>query len=179
MPKLTMNILKKGLIYKTYDWTRSYITYCKTRYHIKDVFYGDDFKMVIKRYLNVELDKDWLGRLYGVINPNVDINGNLNVNNVIIEIDDNNTNTDEYVKTWIYKQLNMIGQLFNMRNLYSNISMEIEHIGPMNMDNYLVIFDITDRIEMSTSFKKMMKTLGTYAITGCVTIGVLLLFGVI
>ena len=81
-----MKLFKHGIIYRTYDFVKSYIEYRKTRNAIKDVFYGDDFTMVIKRYLNVDLDKDWLGRLYGVINPNVDIKGNLNVNNVIIEI---------------------------------------------------------------------------------------------
>ena len=174
-----MNILKRGIIYRTYDLVKSYMGYRKTRNAIKDVFYGEDFPMVIKRYLNVDLDKDWLGRLYGVINPNVDIHGNLNVNNVIIEIDGNNTNTDEYVKTWIYKQLSMMGQLFNMRNLYANINMEIEHVGPEDQDNYLIIFDIVDRGIMATAFKKLMKTLTTYAVVGVSVLGILLLTHII
>lgn len=159
-----MNIFKHGLIYKTYDLAKSYIAYRKTRSAVKDVFYSDDFKMVIKKYLNVELDKDWLGRLYGVINPNVDIDGNFNVDNVIIEIDGNNTNTDEYVKNWIYKQLSVMGQLFNMRNLYMNINMEIEHVGPIYYDNYLVVFEIVDRPILANAFKKWLKTITTYTV---------------
>ena len=174
-----MNVFKHGIIYRTYDLVKSYMGYRKTRNAIKDVFYGEDFPMVIKRYLNVDLDKDWLGRLYGVINPNVDIHGNLNVNNVIIEIDGNNTNTDEYVKTWIYKQLSMMGQLFNMRNLYTNINMEIEHVGPEDQDNYLIIFDIVDRGIMTTAFKKLMKTLTIYAVVGVSVLGILLLTHII
>ena len=174
-----MNLFKRGIIYKTYDFVKSYIRYRKTRNAIKDVFYGEDFPMVIKKYLNVDLDKDWLGRLYGVINPNVDIKGNLNVNNVIIEIDGNNTNTDEYVKTWIYKQLSMMGQLFNMRNLYTNINMEIEHVGPEDQDNYLIVFDIVDREIMTSSFKKFMKTLTTYVVIGVSVLGILMLTHII
>lgn len=137
------------------------------------MFYSEDFKMLVKQYLNVELDKDWLGRLYGVINPNVDINGNLNVNNVIIEIDGNNTNTDEYVKTWLFRQLNVMGQLFNMRNLYSNITMDIEHVGPVTQDNYLIVFDIDGRQEMASSFKGLMKTIAGYITIGMITLGTL------
>ena len=174
-----MKLFKRGIIYRTYDFVKSYIEYRKTRNAIKDVFYGDDFTMVIKRYLNVDLDKDWLGRLYGVINPNVDIKGNLNVNNVIIEIDGNNTNTDEYVKTWIYKQLSMMGQLFNMRNLYTNINMEIEHVGPIDQDNYLIVFDIVDRGIMASAFKKFIKTLTTYAVIGVSILGILMLTHII
>ena len=168
-----MNIFKYGILYRTYDMIRSYWTYKKTKKAIKEVFYGDDFKYVIKTYLNVDLDKDWLGRLYGVVNPNIDNNGNLNLNNVIIEIDGNNTNTNEYVKTWIYKQLNLMGQLFNMRNLYANINMEIEHIGPENEDNYLIIFENADRPEMAASFKRWIKTTCVYAGVAIVTLGTL------
>lgn len=161
-----MNPFKYGILYRSYDLVRSFIRYRKTRNLIKDVFYGDDFKYVVQTYLNLELDKDWIGRLYGVINPNVDISGNLDVRNVIIEIDSDNTNTDEYVKTWIYKQLNMMGQLFHMRSLYSYISMEIEPIGPIGSDNYLVVFDIADREAMGSSFKKWIKTASVYSVIG-------------
>lgn len=174
-----LGIFKYGIIYRTYDFVKSYIGYRKTRNAIKDVFYGDDFKNVVHRYLNVELDEDWLGRLYGVINPNVDIKGNFNVNNVVIEIDGNNTNTDEYVKNWIYKQLNLMGQLFKMKSLYSNINLEIEHIEPVEYDNYLIVFDIADRPIMANSFKKLCKTFVTYAIIAGTTLGILFAMNII
>lgn len=129
--------------------------------------------MVIAKYLNVQLDKDWLGRLYGVINPNMDINGNLNVSNVIIELDGDETNTDKYVKNWIYRQLNLMGQLFNMRNLYTNINLDIEPVGPDTDDNYLIVFDIVDREEMGKAFKRLLRTIGFYIILGGISVGAL------
>ena len=168
------NIFTYGLTYRTFDFFRKLRSYKKTKRAIKDVFYSDDFKMLIKKYLNVDLDVDWLGRQYGIINPNIDIDGNFNVNNVIIEIDGNNTNTDEYVKTWLFRQLNVMGQLFNMKNLYSNITMDINHVGPDKYDNYLVVFDVDGRTDMTSAFRKMIKTLGTYLCIGAVTVGTLL-----
>ena len=174
-----LGIFKYGIIYRTYDFIKSYISYRKTLRDIKEVFYGDDFKNVVYKYLNVELEEDWLGRLYGVINPNIDINGNFNVNNVVIEIDGNNTNTDEYVKNWIYKQLNLMGQLFKMKGLYSNINLEIEHIEPVEYDNYLIVFDVADRPIMANSFKKLCKTFVTYAIIAGTTLGILFAMNII
>ena len=158
-------MFKWTLSYKTYDLIRNAIYHHKIKKAVKEVFYGDDFTMVVKKYLNVDLDKDWLGRLYGVINPNIDIDGNFNVSNVIIEIDGDRTNNNEYVRTWIYRQLNLMGQLFNMRNLYHNITMELEHVGPEYADNYLLIFDIASRPVLARSFRRWFYHLLGYGIT--------------
>ena len=128
---------------KLYTWTLTYKIFCIINYTIKyikdkiqiaQIFYSNDFTNIISRYLNVKLKKDWLGRQYGVINPLIDIKGNLDVNNVIIELDGNNTNDDEYVKTW-------------------NIDMEIKPVGPIGFDNYLVIFDIVNRKQLHKYIK--------------------------
>lgn len=168
-----MNPFKYGILNRSYDLIRSYFIYRKTRRMIKDVFYGDDFRNVVHTYLNIELDEDWLGRLYGVINPNTDISGNFDVRNVIIEIDGNDTNTDEYVKTWLYKQLNLMGQLYHMKGLYSHVTMEIEKVGPVNSDNYLIVFDIAERESMADAFKKWLKTTCVYSVIAIITLCIL------
>lgn len=145
--------------------TIKYIYYYISDYnYISDTLYSDAFKLVLKRYLNLDVNKDWIGRLYGIINPNIDINGNFNINNVIIEIDGNNTNNNEQVKTWAYKQLTLIGQLFKIENLYNYIDLTFKHVGPKEADNYLLIFDMVSRKEMSYMFKKMLIQLSIYAV---------------
>ena len=147
---------------KLYTWTLTYKIFCIINYTIKyikdkiqiaQIFYSNDFTNIISRYLNVKLKKDWLGRQYGVINPLIDIKGNLDVNNVIIELDGNNTNDDEYVKTWIIKQLTLVGNLFKINGLYNYIDMEIKPVGPIGFDNYLVIFDIVNRKQLHKYIK--------------------------
>lgn len=145
--------------------TIKYIYYYISDYnYISDTLYSDAFKLVLKRYLNLDVSKDWIGRLYGIINPNIDINGNFNINNVIIEIDGNNTNNNEQVKTWAYKQLTLIGQLFKIENLYNYIDLTFKHVGPKEADNYLLVFDMVSRKEMSYMFKKMFIQLSIYAV---------------
>lgn len=152
-----MNIFKATWIYKTYAFINSYFIYRKERKYIKDTLYSREFKLVLKKYLNLNVKKDWLGRLYGIINPIVDINGNLDVNSMIVELDGNNTNNEEYVQVWIHKQLKLIADLFKINRLYDYINMTLTHVGPVGLDNYLVVFDIVSRKVMSTNFKKFIK----------------------
>lgn len=138
--------------------------YIKDYNYISDTLYSDAFSLVLKRYLNLEVDKDWIGRLYGIINPNVDINGNFNINNMILEIDGNNTNNNEQVKNWAYKQLTLIGQLFKIENLYNYIDLTFKHVGPKEADNYLLIFDIVSRKNMVHTLRNTIIQMLIYGI---------------
>ena len=161
-----MNIFKQTLIYKTYSLIESIYTYNKEYNYIKDTFYSDEFKLVLKKYLKVNIKKDWIGRLYGVINPMVDTNGNLDVNSVVIELDGMNTNNMEYVQVWIHKQLKLIADLFQINKLYDYIDLELNKVGPKELDNYLLIFDIVSRKEMINKLKSFGKHFILYIIIG-------------
>lgn len=143
------------LIYKIFEFLQSIITYIHDYRLISDTLYSRQFNMVIMKYLKCELDKDWLGRLYGIVNPIIDINGHIDISSMILEIDDYQTNNEEYVKNWIYKQMSLISSLFKIEKLYDYISLDIKHVGPENHDNYLLVFDITSRKYMSYCFKRM------------------------
>lgn len=145
-------------VYKTYDLISKYFTYKKDRNYIKETFYSQEFFFVLKKYLNLDVKKDWIGRLYGVINPNINKDGMFDISNSIIEIDGENTNSNNYVQFWIYQQLEIIKQLFSLNKLYDYIDVDLEKVGPINQDNYLLIFDIVSRKEYTTSLKLWLKT---------------------
>ena len=98
------------------------------------------------------------------MNPMIDINGKFNMNNTIMEIDGNNTNNNDQIQYWVYKQLKLIGGLFKMQNLYNYINLEIIHVGPISADNYLIVFDMVSRKLFSKSIKKMLVHLSIYLI---------------
>ena len=139
-----------GRICKTISSLRDYL---KDYEYIADSFYSDAFKTVIKEYLNVNIKKDWIGRLYGIANPNIGKEGQFDITRTIIEFDGDNTNNEEYVKYWVHKQLNLIGEVFKIENLYHYINLEFKHVGPKNADNYLLIFDIVSRKEFAKNLK--------------------------
>lgn len=123
---------------------------------ISDTLYSEAFLRVLKRYLNTEFKKDWIGRLYGVINPNIDIDGKVNFSNTIIELDGENTNSNEFIKSWVYKQMQLMGELFKIEKLYDYIYIDFKHVGPATHDNYLVIFDMSSRIEFVDNLKRFL-----------------------
>lgn len=152
------------LIYKIIAFIQSIFSYIHDYKLISDTLYSRQFNMVIMKYLRCELDKDWLGRLYGIVNPIIDINGKLDISSMILEIDDYQTNNEEYVKSWIYKQMTLISSLFKIEKLYDYISLDIKHVGPENHDNYLLVFDITSRKYMAYCFKRMIWHIFIYLI---------------
>ena len=132
--------------------------------YISDTLYSKEFLTVLKQYLRISVKKDWIGRLYGVINPYIDIDGKIDFNNTIIEIDGDNTNSNEYVKNWVYRQFNLIDNLFKINKLYDYINVDIKHVGPLNADNYLIVIDIVSRKEMTYALKRVLKQTILYMI---------------
>ena len=153
--KLFKSLFRKTFIGKIFLFLYSIKNYIKDYNYISDTFYSNSFKLVLHEYLDIELKKDWIGRLYGIINPNINNHGNFDISKTIIELDGNDTNNNEYIKHWIYKQLSLIGTLFAINNLYDYIILDIKHVGPLNSDNYLLVFDMVARKELTYNFKNM------------------------
>lgn len=169
--KLINSVLKTifniSLTGKILLFFKSIYQYTKDYNYVSDAFYSEDgFKKIVKNYLHIELEKDWIGRLYGVINPTIDIDGKFNINNVIIEIDGSLTNDNEYVKSWLYKQLYLVQNLFNFEHFYNYISMDLKHVGPAIGDNYLVIFDIASRQNIGKYFRQIFWQSLIYTVIG-------------
>ena len=156
-----------GKIIKT---IKSLYNYFKDYDYIADTFYSEAFKIVLKEYLNVDIRKDWIGRLYGVINPNINKEGKFDFTKTIIEFDDDNTNNQEYIKHWTHKQLYIIGEVFKIENLYHFIDLEFRHVGPKNADNYLLIFDIVSRKEFTKNLKEMLLHASIYAVIAIIVL---------
>ena len=161
-------ILKKigsnTLTWRLIMLVQSIYRYITDMSYISDTLYSKEFLAVLKQYIRISVKKDWIGRLYGVINPYIDIDGKIDFNNTIIEIDGDNTNSNEYVKTWVYRQFNLIDNLFKINKLYDYINVDIKHVGPLNADNYLIVIDIVSRKEMDYALKRVLKQTILYMI---------------
>lgn len=151
--------------YRLYNFVKTSYDYYKAKKFVGETFYSDAFHKVINKYLGVNLKKDWLGRLYGVANPNIK-DGKWDVSTMIIEVDGDNTNTNEGVKQWAFKQLQLIASLFKIEKMYDYISLKFDHVGPEEFDNYLLVFDITARQLWAKACRKL--------IYNCIGIGAIL-----
>ena len=164
--KLLKKLFSYTLLYKIYLNLVLIKEYIDDYDYVSESLYSEAFSKILEKYLNLKVKKDWIGRIYGVINPNLDINGNVNFANTIIEIDDNNTNSNEYVKNWIYKQMNMVKYVFKLdeSGFFDYIGCDIEHVGPKEYDNYLVVFYIVSQKAMLQNLKRLLKQFSVYAI---------------
>lgn len=168
--KLLKKLFSYTLLYKIYLNFILLKDYIEDYDYVSESFYSEAFSRILEKYLNLKVKKDWIGRIYGVINPNLDINGNVNFANTIIEIDDNNTNSNEYVKNWIYKQMNMVKYVFKLdeSGFFDYIGCDIEHVGPKEHDNYLVVFYIVSQKAMLQNLKRLLKQFSVYAIIAAI-----------
>ena len=168
--KLLKKLFSYTLLYKMYLNLVLLKEYIDDYDYVSESLYSEAFSRILEKYLNLKVKKDWIGRIYGVINPNLDINGNVNFANTIIEIDDNNTNSNEYVKNWIYKQMNMVKYVFKLdeSGFFDYIGCDIEHVGPKEHDNYLVVFYIVSQKAMLQNLKRLLKQFSVYAIIAAI-----------
>lgn len=176
--KFLKKLLSYTLLYKIYANFSLLKEYIIDYDYVSESLYSEAFYKILEKYLNLKVKKDWIGRIYGVINPNLDINGNVNFNNTIIEIDDNNTNSNEYVKNWIYKQMNMVKYVFKLdeSGFFDYIGCDINHVGPKEHDNYLVVFYIVSQKALLQNLKKTFKQMSIYAIMAAIIFGILTIF---
>ena len=172
--KFFRNLFYKTFIGKIIKTFKSLYDYLKDYEYISDTFYSEAFKIVLKEYLNVEIKKDWIGRLYGVVNPNINEEGKFDVTRTIIEFDDDNTNNEEYIKHWAHKQLYIIGEVFRIENLYHFIDLEFKHVGPKEADNYLLVFDIVSRKLFTQNLKQLLLHGFIYAVIAVIVLFILL-----
>lgn len=172
--KLFKKLFSHTLIYKIYLTLSLIKEYIEDYSYVSDSLYSEAFYKILNRYLNINVKTDWIGRIYGVINPNLDITGKINFSNTIIEIDDNNTNSNEFVKNWIYKQMNMIKYVFQLdaSGFFDYIGCDIQHVGPEDQDNYLVIFYIVSQKALLQAINKMVKHLLVYLILFAISFGI-------
>ena len=168
--KLLKKLFSYTLLYKIYLNFILIKEYIDDYDYVSESLYSEAFSKILEKYLNLKVKKDWIGRIYGVINPNLDINGNVNFANTIIEIDDNNTNSNEYVKNWIYKQMNMVKYVFKLdeSGFFDYIGCDIEHVGPKEYDNYLVVFYIVSQKAMLQNLKRLLKQFSVYVIIAAI-----------
>ena len=170
------NLWHATLIYKLYYFIVVLIQYIKDYRTVGKFFYSEGFHKILEKYLNKAFKCDWIGRLYAVINPNIDIDNKLNLTNTIIEFDDDRTNNEVFVNNWIFKQLNLVADVFTLHNVYSYITLKINKVGPKEHDNFLVVFDLASREELHKIILKIVKQLLLYIMITSIVIGSILIF---
>ena len=165
--KLTNWTLVSSLIRAIY-WTFCYI---KDWRLVEESLHGDGFRSLLKHYLKMDSRIDWLGRVYGVVNPAINEKGEFDYNGMVFELNGVNTNNKTWVENWLYKQMILVNNIFDVQKtgFFDIIDANVKHVGPENADNYLIVFDIASRKEMVRRWKRvLLQGIGYAAVVGIV-----------
>lgn len=120
--------------------------------------------------LGVNVKKDWIGRLYAVINPNIQ-DMKLDISTQIFEYDENGLTNKSYVEKWLMDRMVLAESFINTQELFDVLTYEIRKID--DYDNYLLILTPITWIGLKEDAKKFIYLL--LSIFG-VGIGGLILF---
>ena len=165
--KFTNWTLVSSLIRAIY-WTFCYI---KDWRLVEESLHGNGFRSLLKHYLKMDSRIDWLGRVYGVVNPAINEKGEFDYNGMVFELNGVNTNNQTWVENWLYKQMILVNNIFDVQKsgFFDIIDANVKHVGPENADNYLIVFDIASRKEMVRRWKRvLLQGIGYAAVVGIV-----------
>ena len=165
--KFTNWTLVSSLIRAIY-WTFCYI---KDWRLVEESLHGDGFRSLLKHYLKMDSRIDWLGRVYGVVNPAINEKGDFDYNGMVFELNGVNTNNQTWVENWLYKQMILVNNIFDVQKtgFFDIIDDNVKHVGPENADNYLIVFDIASRKEMVRRWRRvLLQGIGYTTVAGIV-----------
>ena len=100
------------------------------------IYKDENLLYKFSQLFGVEFRKDWIGRIYTVINPNI-LDDKVDVNTQIFEYGENGLTNEPYIEKYIMIKLNLVKDFIMANNLFDLLTYSIKKID--NYDNYLLI----------------------------------------
>lgn len=121
------------ILYNFFKYLFMYIRYYKI---LMSIYEDENLVSRLGQSLDVNFKVDWIGRLYGIFNPNIK-NGVFDVNNPIYSYNEKGLDTDVFVKDYILTKLSAITLFMEHNTLFELVGYEIKRLD--NIDNFLFI----------------------------------------
>lgn len=120
------------IIYRFFKYLYQNIYYTRI---LNKVYKQENILENLSQLYGTRFKKDWLGRIYAVLNPYI-FNGNFNIDSQVYEYYENGPSNIEYIRQWIMEKLIVAEQFIKASNLFELLTYEIKDLGN---DNYLFI----------------------------------------
>lgn len=132
------------------NFIRSIIDNIKYTRLLNKVYTNENLLNNLSNLFGFKFKKDWIGRLYTVINPNI-----LNKEEQIYEYNENGLDNEMFVEKFIMDKLNIADNFIKTNNLFDLLTYRIEKID--NYGNYLFILQPITLYDCLKSLKKILK----------------------
>lgn len=150
------------IIYRFFKYLFLNIKYTKI---LNKVYYNENIIENLSNLFKSRFKKDWIGRLYTVINPNL-LGDDFDINTIIYEYDENGLNNKSFVERWIMTKLNIAQSFIQTNNLFDLLTYKIEKLD--DYDNYLFIIEpitLQDCLKYTKYFSILLSILIVFGIT--------------
>lgn len=123
------------IIYRFFKYLFLNIKYTKI---LNKVYDNEKIIENLSKLFKSQFKKDWIGRLYTVINPNL-MGDDFDINTIIYEYDENGLNNYAFIERCIMSKLNIAKSFIQTNNLFDLLTYKIEKLD--EYDNYLFIIE--------------------------------------
>lgn len=112
---------------------------------LNKIYKDEDLLNKMSELLGVKVKKDWVGRIYMVLNPNL-----LPKEEQIFEYGENGLNNSSFIEKWLMERFIIMEKFLMVNNLFDILSYSIKRID--DYENYLLIIE-------PVTFKEYIKSL--------------------
>lgn len=121
------------IIYNFFKYLFLNIKYSKI---LNNVYDNEHILENLSKMFNVNFKKDWIGRVYAVINPNIS-GDEFTTETQVFEYGVNGLNNDAYIERWVMQKLNIAQSFIQTNNLFDLLTYNIKRLD--EYDNFLFI----------------------------------------
>lgn len=150
------------IIYRFFKYLFLNIKYTKI---LNKVYETENILPNLSELFNTTFKKDWIGRLYAVINPNL-LGEDFDINTIIYEYGDKGLNNNVFVERWIMQRLNIAQSFIQVNNLFDLLTYDIKKLD--EYDNFLFVIEpitLQDCLKYTKYFSILLVVLLVVGIT--------------
>lgn len=148
----------------TYNFIKYLILYLRTKKILDRIYREENIIYNLSELYKITFKKDWVGRLYAVINPITDIDPS----DRIFENSSEGYSLKSFVEKWLIERMSIASEFIMNKNLFELVTYHIEQLD----DNYNFLFTIEPIVwsDFNKWFKRFLILLGILLIIGIITI---------
>ena len=145
-----------------YNFFKNLIINIKYTRLIKKAYKEENVLSGLSQIFNSKFRMDWIGRVYSVLNPNLNEDGQYSPNTQIFEYGKGGLNNEAMVEQWVMEKMIIISNFIKTNNLFELLVFSIKKLD--NYDNYLFVLEPITLKDCMKWGRRMMWLLGVLII---------------
>lgn len=134
---------------------KDFVANRKTKKVLNQAYESEQIVAKLSSTLGTQFYKDWIGRLYAVVNPYIK-DGKWDTGQVF-EYTEQGIDTTEHAHQWIMQRLGLLQSFIQTNNLFDVLTYEIKRLD--NNGNYLFVIEPITQVALKQDLKKLGKWL--------------------